>query len=188
MQNLILFASGAGSNVRAISAYFKDNVNVNIALIVCNNSKAGVLDFAKEEEIPTLMLDKALFSSSDFVEQLQAYHPSLIVLAGFLWKIPEAVVSAFPEKIINLHPALLPKYGGKGMYGDRVHLAVKAANEKETGITIHFIDEHFDEGSNIVQAYCKLTEADTVDDIVAKIRKLEHYFLPRTIEFLLLSY
>ena len=185
MQNLILFASGAGSNVRAISAYFKDNEKVTIALIVCNNAHAGVLDFAKEENIPTLMIDKALFASSDFVKQLQVYQPNLIVLAGFLWKIPAAVVSAFPEKIINLHPALLPKYGGKGMYGERVHLAVKAAQEKETGITIHFIDEHFDEGSNIVQAYCKLSDADEVEDIVGKIRKLEHYFLPRTIEFLL---
>lgn len=185
MQNLILFASGAGSNIRAISAYFKENEKVNIALIVCNNTHAGVLDFAKEENIQTLMIDKALFTSPDFVNKLQDYKPDLIVLAGFLWKVPAAVVAAFPEKIINLHPALLPKYGGKGMYGERVHLAVKAACERETGITIHFIDEHFDEGSNIVQAYCKLRETDEVADIVGKIRKLEHYFLPRTIAFLL---
>jgi len=185
MQNLILFASGRGSNVVAITEYFKKSPSVHTALIVCNNLNAGVLEFAKKENIPTLIIDKPSFSTPEFVEQLKSYQPDLIVLAGFLWKIPEAVVSAFPEKIINIHPALLPKYGGKGMYGERVHQAVKAAREKETGITIHFIDEHYDQGNTIVQAYCKIKEEDNIEDIIEKIHHLEHHFLPRTIEFLL---
>lgn len=185
MKNIILFASGRGSNVKAIYHYFKGNNQVKIAAIVCNNSKAGIIDFAKEENIPLILIDKVQIQSNEFIQELQSFQPELIVLAGFLWKIPETLIEAFSHKIINLHPALLPKYGGKGMYGENVHKAVIAAGEKETGITIHFIDEQYDKGHNIVQAYCSLEPTDDLAIIQSKIQKLEHYFLPRTIEFLL---
>jgi len=185
MRQLILFASGRGSNVAAIIDYFLANETVNIALIVCNNPQAGVLEIAKQHNIPALLVNKTHFLSASLPEKLKTYNPSLIVLAGFLWKVPETVVHAFSGKIINIHPALLPKYGGKGMYGEHVHKAVKAAGEKETGITIHFIDEHYDKGSIILQAFCKIKEADDPGMIAEKIHHLEHYYLPRTVEFLL---
>jgi phosphoribosylglycinamide formyltransferase-1 len=143
------------------------------------------LNIAAEQKIPVQIIDRKFFKEQAFVEILQTYNPSLVVLAGFLWKVPEAVVAAFPGKIINIHPALLPKYGGKGMYGAHVHNAVVAAGEKESGITIHFVNEHYDEGATIIQAQCKLLPEDTAEDLAAKIQKLEHYFFPRTIEFLL---
>lgn len=187
MKNLILFASGQGSNVRAIAAYFSKTPDVRIGLIVSNNAQAPVLDFAKKENIPTLLVDKQSFSATSFVEKLQSYHPDLVILAGFLWKIPESVVQAFPGKIINIHPALLPKYGGKGMYGVRVHEAVLAAKDQESGITIHFVNEHYDEGNTILQAFCKVEKEDNLESIQEKIHQLEHYYFPRTIEFLLLN-
>lgn len=185
MKNIILFASGRGSNVKAIYHYFRGSDAVKVAAIVCNNSKAGIIDFAKEENIPLIIIDKVQIQSSELIKELQSFQAELVVLAGFLWKIPANLIEAFPHKIINLHPALLPKYGGKGMYGENVHKAVIAAGEKETGITIHFIDEHYDEGHNIVQVYCTIEPSDDLAIIQSKIQKLEHYFLPRTIEFLL---
>jgi len=185
MHSLILFASGRGSNVQAIIDFFKEKEVVKIALIVCNNTLAGVLDIARQHDIPVLLVNKKDFLSPDFLKKLKACNPSLIALAGFLWKIPEEVVHAFPGKIINIHPALLPKYGGKGMYGARVHEAVKAAGETETGITIHFIDEHYDKGSIILQAFCPVCTADTPEKIADNVHYLEHYYFPRAIEFLL---
>lgn len=185
MHQLILFASGSGSNVQAIIDYFAANGKAKAALIVCNNPEAGVLEIAARHQIPVQLIDRKSFKEPAFAETLKSYNPSLIVLAGFLWKVPDAVVEAFPDKIINIHPALLPKYGGKGMYGHHVHHAVVAAAEKESGITIHFINEHYDEGAAILQARCSLIPEDTPDTLAAKIQKLEHYFFPRTIEFLL---
>lgn len=185
MQSLILFASGRGSNVQAILNFFKEKELVNIALIVCNNPQAGVLNIASENNIPVFLIDKKTFLSQLLLEKLKTINPSFIILAGFLWKIPEIIVQTFPEKIINIHPALLPKYGGKGMYGEHIHNAVKAAGETETGITIHFIDEHYDKGSIIVQAYCKINPEDNPKEIAEKIHHLEHYYLPRAIDFLL---
>lgn len=185
MHQLILFASGKGSNVQAIIDYFTANGKARAALIVCNNPGAGVLDIAARHNIPVQLIDRKSFKEPEFVEILKSYKPSLVVLAGFLWKVPDTVVQAFPESIINIHPALLPKYGGKGMYGHHVHEAVVAAGEKESGITIHFVNEHYDEGAAIVQARCTLLLEDTPESLAGKIHKLEHYFFPRTVEFLL---
>ncbi|MFT4061931.1 MAG: phosphoribosylglycinamide formyltransferase [Edaphocola sp.] len=185
MQQLILFASGRGSNVQAIMDYFAQNGGAQVALVVCNNATAGVLDIAHEHNIPVALIDRKRFAEDAFVALLQQYNPSLLVLAGFLWKVPDAVVAAFPGKIVNIHPALLPKYGGKGMYGAHVHEAVIAAQEKESGITIHFVNEHYDEGTTIVQAHCVVTGNDTAGSLAGKIHRLEHFFFPRTIAFLL---
>lgn len=185
MHNLILFASGKGSNVQAIIDYFAANTVVKPALIVCNKMGAGVLDIAKKHQIPTLMIDKASFGNETFISALEQYNPSLIVLAGFLWKIPETVVKAFSGKIINIHPALLPKYGGKGMYGHHVHESVIKNEEKESGITIHYVNEHYDEGNVIMQAHCSVLPNDIAADLALRIHQLEHYFFPRTIAFLL---
>ncbi len=185
MKNIILFASGAGSNVQAIIDFFKDNKEVVPVAIVCNKPEAGVLNIAKAHNIRTILIDRNSFKSEAFVEQLKAFNPSLLVLAGFLWKVPDAVVAAFPDKIINIHPALLPKYGGKGMYGSHVHQSVIDNQEKESGITIHYVNEHYDEGNTIIQAHCTITESDTPESLAQKIHRLEHHFFPRTIEFLL---
>ncbi|MBS1772442.1 MAG: phosphoribosylglycinamide formyltransferase [Bacteroidetes bacterium] len=185
MHSLIIFASGRGSNAQAIIDYFKKNGGAKVSLIVSNKADAGVLDIAKNEHIPFLIIDKHTINEALLVEQLIDSNPSLIILAGFLWKVPDAVLNAFPGRIINIHPALLPKYGGKGMYGHHVHEAVIAAKEKESGITIHYVNEHYDEGNIITQARCSITGTDTPDSLAYKIHKLEHYFFPRTIEFLL---
>lgn len=185
MHQLILFASGRGSNVQAIIDFFAENGQAKAALIVCNKEQAGVLDVAAQHNIPTLMIDRNSFREPAFVEQLKNYHPSLLILAGFLWKVPEGVVKAFPNKIINIHPALLPKYGGKGMFGSHVHQAVVAAQEKESGITIHYVNEHYDEGATILQAHCVVIPEDSHETLAGKIHQLEHYYYPRAIAFLL---
>jgi phosphoribosylglycinamide formyltransferase-1 len=185
MQQIILFASGQGTNASAIIDFFRADQNIQVALIVCNNPHAGVIEVAANNQIPVLMVNKQTVQENAFVEQLKAYQPTLVVLAGFLWKIPEPVLQAFPHKIINIHPALLPKYGGKGMYGMRVHEAVHAAGEKESGISIHWVNEQYDEGAIILQAYCPVSNTDTPGRIAQNIHRLEHYYLPRVIEFLL---
>ncbi|HET8573485.1 MAG TPA: phosphoribosylglycinamide formyltransferase [Edaphocola sp.] len=185
MRSIIIFASGQGSNAAAIIQYFKPRPEVRIRAIVCNNPQAGVIQLAEQQGIPCLMTDRAMFKSEALAEQLRELGPDLVVLAGFLWKIPGSLIRAFPHKIINLHPALLPKYGGKGMYGRYVHEAVKAAGEKESGITIHLVNENYDEGAVLLQAYCPVRSADTPDDIARRIHHLEHFYLPRLIDFLL---
>lgn len=185
MKNIILFASGAGSNVKAIIEFFKDNKEVVPVAIVCNKPEAGVLKIAEAHHIPTILIDRNSFKSEAFVQQLRSFNPTMLILAGFLWKVPDAVVAAFPNQIINIHPALLPKYGGKGMYGMHVHEAVINNKEKESGITIHYVNEHYDEGNTIIQAHCTITESDTPESLAQKIHRLEHHFFPRTIEFLL---
>ena len=185
MQSLVIFASGAGSNAAAIIDYFKQNGKAKVALIVCNKAEAGVLDIAKREQIPFLIIDKHTFQETLLREQISDYDPALIVLAGFLWKIPEAMVAEFPDKIINIHPALLPAYGGKGMYGGKVHDAVIAAKEVESGITIHYVNERYDEGNIILQARCRIADGHSATDLAHNIHKLEHFYFPRAIEFLL---
>lgn len=185
MHSLIIFASGKGSNAQAIIDYFKANRKAKVALIVSNKADAGVLDIARAEHIPFLVVDKITFNETLLVEQIQDLKPSLIVLAGFLWKIPDQVIHAFRDKIINIHPALLPSYGGKGMYGHNVHNAVLAAKEKESGITIHHVNEVYDDGNTIMQAHCHVSPDDTADSLAARIHSLEHFYFPRTIEFLL---
>ena len=191
--HIAIFASGAGSNARKIIEHFEAGglragsrtAAIKVSLIVCNVPGAGVLEIAKEKGIPTLMINKAEFAATGYVESLHNAEIQMIVLAGFLWKVPEVLVRAYPKAIINIHPALLPKYGGKGMYGSRVHEAVIAAGEKESGITIHWVNEHYDEGGIIYQAKCEVTLSDTPETLANKIHELEHAHFAPTIERLL---
>ena len=184
--HIAIFASGAGSNARKIIEYFENKgLRIKVSLIVCNVPGAGVLEIAKEKGIPSLIINKTDFSATGYVESLQNADINFIVLAGFLWKVPEVLVRAYPKAIINIHPALLPKYGGKGMYGARVHEAVIAAEEKESGITIHWVNEHYDEGAIIFQAKCSIDASDTAESLANKIHALEHAHFAPTIEKLL---
>lgn len=186
MKKIAIFASGAGSNADKIIEYFRYSSFVNVALIVTNNPDAGVLDIAAINNLPTLILEKEKFFHGDcYVDELKTAGIDLIVLAGFLWKVPVSLITAFPDKIINIHPALLPKYGGKGFYGLHVHEAVLANKEEETGITIHFVDEKFDNGKIIFSAICPILENDTPDSLAKRVLKLEHAQYPLIIEKLL---
>ncbi len=180
---IAIFASGAGSNAKKIIDYFKNSECIKIRLIVCNNPKAGVVDIAFQEDIPILLIERGHFFRGDaYISTLKEKEINFIVLAGFLWKIPQSLVAAYPNKIINIHPALLPKYGGKGMYGHFVHESVIANGEKESGITIHYVNEYFDEGSPIFQATCPVLPTDTPDTLAARIHELEHIHFAKVIE------
>jgi len=184
--HIAIFASGAGSNARKIIEYFENKgLRIKVSLIVCNVPGAGVLDIAEEKGIPSLMINKSDFAANGYVESLKNAGIDFIVLAGFLWKVPEVLVRAYPKAIINIHPALLPKYGGKGMYGAHVHEAVIAAGEKESGITIHWVNENYDEGAIIFQAKCSIDASDTATSLANKIHALEHAHFATTIENLL---
>ncbi|ANI90216.1 phosphoribosylglycinamide formyltransferase [Arachidicoccus ginsenosidimutans] len=181
--NLAIFASGAGSNALKIIEHFRNNPSVSIKLILCNKPEAGVLKIADENNIQKISIEKESFFRSDkYVELLKHEDINLIVLAGFLWKVPSNLIRAFPERIINIHPALLPKYGGKGMYGHFVHEAVIAAHEKKSGITIHLVDEQYDHGKHLFQAECDVKETDTPDALAQKIHQLEHQYFPQVVE------
>ncbi len=198
---LALFASGAGTNAGKILGYFSLTPNptprgegslqrkkISVALIVCNKEGAGVLNIARQYNIPILMLEKEkFFRGNHYSDELKENNIDIIVLAGFLWKIPPALIRAFPQKIINIHPALLPKYGGKGMYGAAVHEAVIAAGEKESGITIHYVDEIYDHGKIIFQARCPVMKDDKPETLAARIHQLEYAHYARVIEKLLSS-
>ena len=183
---IAIFASGAGSNAKKIIDHFRGSDYIKIALIACNNPYAGVLKIAAIENIPTLIIEKEKFLRGNaYLDELKDKQIGFIVLAGFLWKIPDALLKAYPVQIINIHPALLPKYGGKGMYGNNVHETVIAAREKESGITIHYVDEHYDNGDIILQVKCPVLENDTPDSLADRIHKLEHEYYPKAIEKLL---
>lgn len=185
-KHIAIFASGSGSNARKILEYFEDREDVEVSLIVTNKREAGVLKHAETFDISTLRIDRSFFyNSKGILGPLKYEKVDLIVLAGFLWLIPTYLIEAFPNKIVNIHPSLLPKYGGKGMYGHYVHEAVKANKEKESGMTIHYVNEHFDEGNHIFQAKCSLIEDDSAEDIAKKVLKLEHEHYPRVIDDLL---
>ena len=189
MIKIAVFASGKGSNTQQIIQYFKGDNRVKISLIVASKKDAGVLDIAKTHEIPAIILDKKTFLFTDeYVVFLKENEIDFIVLAGFLWKIPVNLIQAFPQKIINIHPALLPKYGGKGMYGHFVHEAVIAAKEKQSGITIHYVDELYDHGDAVFQAFCDITAEDTPDTLAEKIHLLEHKLFPSVIEMILFKH
>lgn len=182
-KRLAIFASGSGSNAQKILEYFKENKNAEVSIVLSNNPDAYVLQRADNFETPTHVFDRQEFYQTDSVVRLlQDHQIDLIVLAGFLWLIPENLIQAFPRAIINIHPALLPSYGGKGMYGDRVHQAVLNAKDAETGITIHYIDDKFDEGEVIFQAKYKIEPGDTLDLIRFQVQQLEHQFYPKVIE------
>ncbi|MEE9362366.1 MAG: phosphoribosylglycinamide formyltransferase [Cellulophaga sp.] len=186
MKRIVLFASGSGSNVENIVHYFKDNPNVTIPCVLTNKRDAKVIDRCNKLQINALFFNKnSFYNSNCVVEILKTFQPDLIVLAGFLWKIPDNLISEFSNKIINIHPALLPKYGGKGMYGKKVHESVKENNETETGITIHYVNENYDEGAVIHQAKTSLTSTDNVEDIAQKVHQLEYEHFPGIIDKLL---
>ena len=188
MKKIAVFASGAGTNTAKIIDKFKHHPVVSVALIVCNKPGAGVLQVAEKNNIATLLIDKERFFRGDgYVDELKLKEIDFIVLAGFLWKIPDALIKAYPKKIINIHPALLPKYGGKGMYGQFVHETVLTNKEAESGITIHYVDEHYDNGDIIFQARCPVMEDDTPDTLAQRIHLLEHEFYPGVIEDLLVK-
>jgi len=186
IKKIILFASGAGSNVENIVRYFADNPLVAISVVLTNNKNAKVIERCNKLKVNALYFNKHAFTGSTCVlELIKEMNPDLIVLAGFLWKIPEDIVAAFPNKIINIHPALLPKYGGKGMYGMHVHQAVKAQEEVETGITIHYVNDKYDEGAVINQVATTITLEDSAATIAKKVQELERQHFPKTIERLL---
>ena len=189
MKHIVIFASGSGSNTQHIAEYFSTSNFARVIMIYSNRADAYVLRRAYEMNIPTVVFDRADFYETDLIyHQLDRLHPDLIVLAGFLWKIPEKIVRAFPNRIINIHPALLPKYGGKGMYGEHVHKAVIENQEKESGITIHYVNEQYDKGALILQATCKISEDDTHDTLAQKVHALEYAYYPKTIEQVLLRH
>jgi phosphoribosylglycinamide formyltransferase-1 len=180
---IAIFASGRGSNADQIIQYFENNDSVNIGLIVSNKKKAGVLELASKHNINTLILDRnSFYNSEELLNDLAIKGITHIVLAGFLWMIPDYLILSFKEKIINIHPALLPKYGGKGMYGHHVHQAVLENKESESGITIHLVNEKYDEGKILFQASCELKPEMDAKEIAAKVLTLEHYYFPRIIE------
>jgi len=181
--NIAIFASGAGSNAQKIIDHFRNSSSVRIALIVCNKKKAGVLQIAEKENIPSLVIEKEkFFSGKSYLDELASGKIGFIVLAGLLWKVPEALIRVFPKRIINIHPALLPGYGGQGMYGSRVHEAVISAQEKESGITIHYVDEHYDNGDIILQVKCPVLENDTPGSLAHRVHELEYANYPVVIE------
>lgn len=186
MQQIAIFASGAGSNADQIIRYFSNHPFIKVSLVVSNKPEAGVLDIARKAGIPVLLLDKeTFFRGGGYVNELKEAGIDFIVLAGFLWKIPTTLVEAYRNRMINIHPALLPGYGGKGMYGNRVHEAVIAAGENQSGISIHYVDEVFDHGEIIFQATCPVEAGDTPESLAARIHGLEHANYPRVIEELL---
>lgn len=185
MKSIIVFASGKGSNAEQIIKYFEHSTDIRVSLIISNKADAGVLDIARQHNIPQLIFSKNELAQAASLEKVAAYRPDLIVLAGFLLKIPDIWIKSFPHKIINIHPALLPKFGGKGMYGMHVHEAVIAAREKTSGITIHYVNEHYDEGAPILQAYCTIEPNDHAGNLASKISRLEHHFLPSAIDYLI---
>lgn len=188
MKKIAIFASGKGSNAEKIIEYFRYSPAISIALIVSNKPGAGVFTIAETNNIPVLLLEKEKFlKGNGFVDELKASGINFIVLAGFLWKLPVALIRAYPDKIINIHPALLPKYGGKGYYGRHVHEAVLKNKEEETGITIHYVDELYDHGKIIFSAKCPILENDDPDSLAKRVLKLEHAHYPRVIEKLLTS-
>jgi phosphoribosylglycinamide formyltransferase-1 len=185
-KRLAIFASGSGSNAEKIAEYFANRFDIEISLIFSNNPQAGVIARARRLSIPVVLFDrKTFYESNRIVEILQNQYIDLVVLAGFMMLIPEAMVQAFPHKIINIHPALLPKYGGKGMYGHFVHEAVVAAKESESGITIHYVNERYDEGAVIFQATCPVVATDTPEDVARKVQVLEHKHYPEVVARLL---
>ncbi len=188
MKKIAILASGTGSNARRLVEHFKTHSNIEVGLILSNKADAPVLNMAKEHNIPQQVFDKKTFRSPESIlPVLRQAEIDFIVLAGFLWLIPQSIIDAFPRRIINLHPALLPKYGGKGMYGMYVHEAVRAANETETGITIHYVNEAYDEGDIVFQASCIVKPEDTPQQIAQKIHQLEHANLPVVTEKLVMK-
>ena len=182
MTNLAIFASGSGTNAENIIKYFRNNPKINVSLIITNNNNAYVIKRAENFNIPYFVFTKNDFKSGVVLNKMQEFNINFIVLAGFLLLIPENIINVFDNKILNIHPALLPNYGGKGMYGMNVHNAVIKNMESESGITIHYVNKNYDEGNIIFQAQCKISDTDSPEDLANKIHKLEHKYFPEIIE------
>ena len=185
MKKIVVFASGSGTNAENIIKYFASSETGTVVAVFTNNASAKVIERAKNNQIPTEVFSKEELFESKVLHMLNAIEPDLIVLAGFLLKFPQNIIAAYPNKIINIHPALLPKYGGKGMYGMNVHRAIIENREKETGITIHYVNEQYDEGGVIFQKKVLLTGNETPEDVAGKIHELEQEFFPQVIARLL---
>lgn len=185
VKRIIFFASGSGTNVENIIKYFHGNKAVEITLILTNNPNAGVVRRAEKLMKPLMLFSKRELFDQSLLRKIITINPDLIILAGFLLKIPKEFVKSFPKRIINIHPALLPKFGGKGMYGNRVHQSVKDAGEQITGITIHLVNEYFDQGEIIFQASVDIASQDSVEEIANKVHKLEYTYYPKLINKLL---
>lgn len=186
-KKIVIFASGTGTNAENIINYFeRTSKNIAVTHVLSNNPKAEVLERAHQHDVAAVLFDKfSFYQSEEVLDLLKEINPDLIVLAGFLWKMPTEIIRAFPEKIINLHPALLPKFGGKGMYGDHVHRAVLAEEEKESGISIHYVNEKYDEGKLIFQEKVEVEDNDTLRSLRDKIHVLEYRHFPKVIHQLL---
>jgi len=184
-KHLVIFASGSGSNAQRLMEYFKDHPVIRVVALFSNNPAAYALERAWQFGVPAHLFNREAFRDGTVLRQVQEYQPDLIVLAGFLWLMPAGFVQAFPRQIINIHPALLPKFGGKGMHGQHVHTAVLANQEKESGITIHYVNEHYDQGAILYQHSCPVESQDTPDLLAKRVLALEHTYLPRVVEELL---
>ena len=183
MKRIAIFASGTGTNAAHIIEHFTDHPALQVVLIVCNKSQAGVLSIAATHKVDTLLLERDRFFSGDgYVAVLQEKKIDWIILAGFLWKVPLSLLQQFKGHIVNIHPALLPAFGGKGMYGNRVHEAVLATKATESGITIHYVDEEYDHGATIFQARCPVLSTDAAHTLASRIHALEHQHYSRVIE------
>ena len=187
MTKIAIFASGSGTNAENLLKYFKNNQLANITLVLSNNQHARAIQRAKKHNVKTLVFSRKDLYETDYIVEILKEKADFIILAGFLWRIPKSLIEIFPNSIVNIHPALLPKYGGKGMYGMRVHETVKENEEKETGITIHYVNERYDEGNIIYQKKITITPEYSPKDIAAKIHLLEYKYFPRVIENLLKS-
>ena len=186
MKRIVIFASGSGSNAENLIKFFQNREYASVIQVLTNNPHAKVLERCKKLNVSSLCFNRVAFmQTKDVLNVLKASNPDLIVLAGFLWKIPENILKEFPNKIINIHPALLPKYGGKGMYGMHVHNAVVKNNETESGITIHYVNENYDEGAIIFQEKCNVAKTDSPNDVAAKIHELEMLHFPKVVDKLL---
>ena len=188
MRNIAIFASGSGTNAQKLMEYFSTNKTAKVKIVLSNKADAYVLERAKNFSVPTFVFDRDdLYHSGKVLRILLEKDIHFIVLAGFLWLVPEEILSHYPGRIVNIHPALLPDYGGKGMYGDRVHKAVLENQEKESGISIHFVNERYDEGDIIFQAKCEVKPDDTPEVLAARIHKLEHKYYPLVVEKLIIE-
>ena len=187
MKRIVIFASGSGTNAANIIKFFNQTKTAKVTKVLCNNEHAKVFDRCKALNVSCLHFTKAEFLASENILNILKEAADYIILAGFLWRIPPQIIAAFPNKILNIHPALLPKYGGKGMYGMHVHKAVKENKETETGITIHYVNEHYDEGAIIFQSKTPVLMSDTANTIAEKIHVLEQRYFPRVIEDVILS-
>jgi phosphoribosylglycinamide formyltransferase-1 len=188
VKNIAILASGAGSNAQKILEHFSDRMDIAVPLIVSNKQEAGVLNIAKVASIDTFIVTRdSFYATTDLLVELDKRNIDFIVLAGFLWLIPPYLIQHYPDRIINIHPALLPKYGGKGMYGHFVHEAVHLAKDNHSGITIHYVNEKYDEGSIVFQERCEILPSDQPEDIAKKVQILEHLYYPTVIDQLVSS-